>query len=93
MPPVKAFATGIKMESSDQGPFTRRSSDTGKELQFTTVVRYCFSFADHIIPVTRHEFVELLERDNDWVKVHCVWKIDGNVQVSFNCMYSTVNTL
>ena len=30
MPPVEAFATGIKMESSDQGRFTRRSSDQGR---------------------------------------------------------------
>ena len=27
MPPVEAFATGIKMESSNQGRFTRQSSD------------------------------------------------------------------
>ena len=27
MPPVEVFATGIKMESSDQGRFTRQSSD------------------------------------------------------------------
>ena len=30
MPPVEAFATGTKMESSDQGRFTRRSSDQGR---------------------------------------------------------------
>ena len=30
MSPVEAFATGIKMESSDQGRFTRQSSGQGR---------------------------------------------------------------